>query len=362
MKINLKALQAEEITEFVENLGQSRYKANQIINWLYKKYASSFTDMTDLSKSFKDILDKKAFISNLKILKVQVSKDGTHKFLFELEDSRTIESVLIPDSDRLTLCISSQVGCAMGCEFCITGSLKLKRNLRAHEIFDQVITVQRLVSENKVRLRQGFYSRKITNIVFMGMGEPLNNLPEVIEAVRKLTGLLGFSKRRITVSTCGIVPGIDELARGRTGVNLAVSLNAVTDAARNKIMPVNKKYPLHKLVQACRKYPLPPGRRITFEYVLLKGINDSMDDAVRLVRLLKGIRAKVNLIPFNEPVKNSGFSKPSEAGVLAFQKVLLDAKIAAIIRKSRGRDISAACGQLGALKWTRAGKPVLPSG
>ncbi|HDO26011.1 MAG TPA: 23S rRNA (adenine(2503)-C(2))-methyltransferase RlmN, partial [Nitrospirae bacterium] len=226
MKINLKALQAEEITEFVENLGQSRYKANQIINWLYKKYASSFTDMTDLSKSFKDILDKKAFISNLKILKVQVSKDGTHKFLFELEDSRTIESVLIPDSDRLTLCISSQVGCAMGCEFCITGSLKLKRNLRAHEIFDQVITVQRLVSENKVRLRQGFYSRKITNIVFMGMGEPLNNLPEVIEAVRKLTGLLGFSKRRITVSTCGIVPGIDELARGRTGVNLAVSLNA----------------------------------------------------------------------------------------------------------------------------------------
>ncbi len=231
MKINLKALSAKEISEFATELGQSPYKARQIISWIYKKRAISFEEMTDLSKSFKEQLKKTAFISNLKLLKKQISKDRTQKFLFELEDKETIESVLIPDNDRLTLCISSQIGCAMGCKFCMTGKLGLRRNLKSYEIIDQIIAVQRLINN----------SQKITNIVLMGMGEPLHNFDEVIEAIRRITNLTGFPKRKITVSTVGIIPKIPELAKKGPQINLAISLNATTDKIRNKIMPVNKK-------------------------------------------------------------------------------------------------------------------------
>lgn len=345
MKTNLKALSEKKIKELVKNLGEKPYRAGQIINWIYRKHAAAPDDMTDLSKPFRDRIKKIAFISGLKPLKKQVSKDGTQKFLFELHDGKAIESVLIPagtdihpDKNRLTLCISSQVGCAMGCKFCTTGRMGLRRNLKAYEIVDQILTVQRLIDSGQ----------KITNIVFMGMGEPLHNFTEVIEALRRITGLLGFSRRKVTLSTAGITPRISELAKKAPRVNLAISLNATTDSTRNKIMPVNKKYPLRGLLNACKKFPLEPRRRITFEYVLLNGINDSKENAQELVKLLRGIKSKVNLIPLNiTSSQKNGFRPPPEGRIIAFQKILLDAGITAMIRKSMGKDISAACGQLG---------------
>ena len=354
MKINLKALSAKEISEFVTELGQSPYKARQIICWIYKKRVISFEEMTDLSKSFVEQLKKTAFISNLKLLKKQISKDRTQKFLFELEDKETIESVLIPDNDRLTLCISSQIGCAMGCKFCMTGKLGLRRNLKSYEIIDQIISVSRLIAQTSIippyppLAKGGRGDFGITNIVLMGMGEPLHNFDEVIEAIRRITNLTGFPKRKITVSTVGIIPKIFELAEKGPQINLAISLNATTDKIRTKIMPVNKKNSLEKLMKACRNFPLAPGRRITFEYVLLAEINDSREDGLRLVKLLKGIKSKVNLIPYNPIGKTIRvFRKPSDKKILAFQKTLQNAGLTVTLRKSKGEDISAACGQLG---------------
>ncbi len=348
MKINFKELTGPEIFSFIERLGQKPFRARQIINWIYKKFAVSFDEMTDLSKDFREKLKEKAYISDVTLLQRQVSEDGTQKFLFELEDGETIESVLIPankGAGRFTLCISSQVGCAMGCKFCITGKIGLKRNLKAHEIIDQVTAVGRLIGQSPAVL-------PITNIVFMGMGEPFNNFNEVAHALTKLIDLMGFSRRKITVSTCGIIPGIQKLAGKGPIVNLAISLNATTDEVRDRIMPINKKYPLKNLIRACREFPLPPRRRITFEYILLDKINDTKEDALRLVKLLGGIKAKVNLIPYNPAVDaallkpSNHFKRSSDESILEFQKILLKAGIAAIIRKSMGGDISAACGQL----------------
>jgi 23S rRNA (adenine2503-C2)-methyltransferase len=347
MKTNLKTLSEKELRTLVESHGESPYRAKQIINWIYKKQVTSIEQMTDLPKDLRKELQKTTYISDLKLQKEETSRDGTRKFLFELEDKETIESVLIPDDDRLTLCISSQVGCAMGCKFCITGRIKLKRNLRAYEIVDQIIAVQRLL-KNKQR---------ITNIVFMGMGEPLHNFSEVSKALHRIINLLGFSKRKVTLSTVGIPPKILKLAKDGHGINLAISLNATTDKVRNRIMPINKRYPLKQLIDACKRFPLGPYRYITFEYVLLDGINSSREDALRLIRLLKGIKAKVNLIPYNEisadlEAFDKPFRRPPEHKILMFQKILLDAGVRAILRKSKGMDISAACGQL------RAGYPI----
>ncbi|GBD97769.1 MAG TPA: 23S rRNA (adenine(2503)-C(2))-methyltransferase RlmN [Nitrospirae bacterium] len=344
MKTDLKQLSKAELTGFMEHSGQPPYRVNQIIKWIYKKTAASFDKMTDLSKDFREELKAIAVISNLSLLQRQVSEDGTQKFLFELKDGETIESVLMPNSkgrERFTLCISSQAGCATGCKFCMTGRLGLKRNLKASEIVDQVITVKRHI-ETWVHGPEA----SITNIVFMGMGEPLNNFNEVVRSLRNITGLMGFSKRRITVSTAGIVPGIRKLAYTGPDVNLAVSLNAATDRIRDEIMPVNKKYPLNKLIKACKEFPLSPNRRITFEYVMLGGINDSTADADRLVKLLSGIKSKVNLIPYNPLHKSIEFNPPLENKILRFQKTLRKAGLTVIIRKSKGSDISAACGQL----------------
>ena len=338
MKTNLKSLSKTEFIQFIERLGEKPYRAKQIISWLYKKLATSFDDMTDLSKEFRGNLEKKAYINNLTLLQKQVSNDGTEKFLFELEDGESIESVLIPNTKgktSYTLCISSQVGCAMKCLFCRTGGLGLKRNLKSYEIVDQVISSKRLITQGE-----------ITNIVFMGMGEPFNNFREVRDALVKITDLIGYSKRRITVSTSGIVPGIKRLADEGPDVNLAISLNASTDESRTRIMPINKKYPLEKLMKACRGFPLAPGRSITFEYVLIGGVNDTTEDAGRVAELLKGIRSKVNLIPYNPVDPSTGFKKPSEGRVLKFQGIINNAGITTIIRKSKGSDISAACGQL----------------
>lgn len=367
-KTNLKALSRQELESFIYQSGLPAFRAKQLIHWIYEKYAQSIKDITEFSKELRDKIAEKACVSNLILLDRQISTDGTQKFLFGLEDGESIESVLIPDKDRLTLCISSQVGCAMGCKFCLTGKLGLRRNLKAHEIVDQIISVRRILTNllttphpclsnppsppfAKAGLVGLFAGRsdlsytKITNIVFMGMGEPLANFEEALEALLRMTGFMHISKRRITLSTAGIAPKILELSEKAPRVNLAVSLNATTDEVRNRIMPINKKYPLKVLLDSCKKYPLEPRRRITFEYVMLDGINDTRDDAIRLTKILKGIPCKINLIPFNR-YEGSEFRSPSDGKILRFQQVLADGNLTALIRKSKGQDILAACGQL----------------
>lgn len=333
-KTNLKALTKDELTVFLSGMGLPAFRAKQLLHWIYERHAQSIDEITEFTKELREKLSGSAYIGNLVFLDRLVSGDGSEKFLFGLEDNESIEAVLMPDKDRMTLCISTQAGCAMGCRFCLTSKLRLKLNLRAHEIIDQVISVGRLIK-----------SRKITNIVLMGMGEPLANFDEVIEALWRMTDLMNISKRRITLSTSGIAPKISELARKAPRINLAVSLNATTDELRDKLMPVNKKYPLNVLLDACRRFPLEPRRRITFEYVMLEGVNDSHEDAKRLIRLLKGIRCKVNLIPFN-PYEGADFRRPSDEKLISFQKALIGGNLTALIRKSKGQDIKAACGQL----------------
>ena len=290
------------------------------------------TFRTNLSKDFRQELEKIASISNLEPEVIEASADGTKKYLFRLADGNAIESVLIPDEDRTTLCISSQVGCAMGCEFCLTGTFKLTRNLTTAEIVNQVCAVKRL--------------EPVRNIVFMGMGEPLANLKNVIGALKILTDPDGFqfSTRKVTVSTAGLVPEMAELGAAVT-VNLAVSLNATTDEVRDRIMPINRRYPLKALLAACKAFPLPSRRWITMEYVMIRGVNDSLDDARRLVRLISNIPSKVNLIPFNEH-DGCAFQTPNQDTIDRFHKFLLDKHVTVITRSSRGSDISAACGQL----------------
>jgi 23S rRNA (adenine2503-C2)-methyltransferase len=337
-KINLKTLHKEEIFDFIERLGQPRYRADQLILRLYRKWAADVGEITEFSNELRTILRNSSYISNLKLVRHITSSDNSQKFLFALEDAHTIESVFIPDQDRRTLCISSQVGCAMGCRFCQTGAAGLIRNLKSYEIVDQIIAVNRVIHPGRV-----------TNIVLMGMGEPLANIDEVADALWRMVDLLGLSKRKITLSTAGIVPKMLPFARKAPQVNLAISLNAATDVIRNEIMPVNKRYPLRSLIDACKKYPLQPGRRITFEYVMIDGMNDSSDDAYRLIKLLSGIRCKVNLIPLN-PFPGSALRRSSDERILTFQKVLMGHRVRAFIRESRGQDIRAACGQLRAEK------------
>jgi len=333
-KINLKSLSREGIYRFIESLNLPRYRGDQLIRWLYKKGAASIDEITEFSKELRNSLNDVAYISNLALVKQVKSSDNTKKFLFALQDFQKIESVLIPDEDRLTLCISSQVGCAMGCLFCRTARCGLVRNLKSYEIVDQIFSVNRIIKPAKV-----------TNIVLMGMGEPLANFDEVVDALWRITEFFCISKRKITLSTAGIVPKILLLHRKVPEINLAVSLNATTDEVRNEIMPVNKRYPIRSIIDACKKYPLQPGRKITFEYVMIDRKNDFPEDAYRLVKLLSGIRCKVNLIPLN-PYPGSELKKTTDEKVLAFQKILLQHKLRAFIRESRGQDISAACGQL----------------
>lgn len=344
MKKNIKDLTQEDTVLLLERLGQKPYRARQLNDWIYRKLAASFVEMTDLPAALRETLAASACLGSLHLLREQTSRDGTRKFLFQLLDGETIESVLIPGSTgpgRYTLCISSQVGCAAGCAFCVTGKLGLIRNLKASEIVEQVIAVRRSVETG-----EGPDSPSVTNIVLMGMGEPLHNFSEVRKALLTLTERMGFSKRRITLSTSGIVPGIEKLAVNGPLVNLAVSLNATSDDVRSRIMPVNRKYPLKALLKACRRFPLPPGRRITFEYVLMAGLNDSREDALRLVRLLRGIPSKINLIPCNPAAACAELQPPSQQALTSFMDTLRKAGMTVIVRKSMGADIAAACGQL----------------
>jgi 23S rRNA (adenine2503-C2)-methyltransferase len=338
-RIPIKAVLLDELQKTLAGYGFARYRAAQIFHWLYRRLATSFDEMTNIARAERQRLSDLFIIDSLRTLQAERSVDGTRKFLFGLSDGHAVESVLIPDLHRQTLCVSSQVGCRQACRFCLTGASGFVRDLRSWEITDQVLAVSRVL---RADARPG-----ITNIVLMGMGEPLDNYEEVIQALATITDerALAFSARRVTLSTAGLVPNIDRLGKAGVKVNLAVSLNASTDAVRERIMPVNRRWPLRELLAACRRFPLEPRRRITFEYVLLRGVNDSAEDARRVAALLKGIRCKVNLIPFN-PFPGSEFRRPDDAAVRRFQQILLDHHLTAPVRESRGRDISAACGQL----------------
>lgn len=315
--------------------GQAPFRARQVQKWLYKGI-TDFHAMTDIGKEIIELLTEKSFLSHLRLLKRQQSLDGSEKFSFLLADGEVIESVLIPESGHYTLCLSSQAGCAQNCRFCLTAQKGLRRNLSPSEIINQILVVRHLVSPKPA----------ITNLVFMGMGEPLANFANLIKAITIILAPWGlnFSSRRVTVSTAGLIPFIPALGKA-VRVNLAVSLNAPNEALRRRLMPGTKKYSLHQLIEACREFPQPPHRRLTFSYVLLKGINDSPDQARELASLLKGLRAKINLIAFN-PHPDLPFQRPEPKTVLKFQDILVQAHYTTLIRESRGSDINAACGQL----------------
>lgn len=342
-KVDVASLSLEGLTRFVtEALGERAFRAPQMYRWLHQRGVTSFDEMTDLSKAFREKLKERATIVPLVKDMEQRSVDGTIKYRWKTHDGRYIESVYMPSEDRKTLCVSTQVGCAMACTFCMTGTLGLKRNLTAGEIVAQVHAVNREVRANE-KLET---LRPLSNLVFMGMGEPLHNFENLKTALSILQSEDGpnFSHRHITVSTVGLVPMIERFGK-ETDVKLAISLNASTDEQRSKSMPVNRKWNIEALLDACRKFPLRQGRRITFEYVLLQGFNDSDEDAHRLIKLLKGIPAKVNLIPYNEN-PGLGFKSPAEQRAEEFRAILADGHVAAYIRQNRGRDIAGACGQL----------------
>ncbi len=334
----LKNFTLPELEAWVESIGERRFRARQIFCHIYARHVRSWSECSDLGKAFQQRLEFGARLDALALREKRESADGTRKYLFELHDGHFIESVLIPDSPRNTLCISSQVGCALGCGFCLTGAMGLKRNLSAAEIVDQVCQVQLDMAGRG----------QITNLVFMGMGEPLANFDAMMRALAILQdpGGLAFSHRRITVSTAGLIPGLQRLGK-ESPVNLAISLHAPDDEIRSALMPVNRVYPLAELMAACREYPISPRKRISFEYIVIDGVNDHPGQARKLIKLLHGVRAKVNLIPFNA-YPGSAFKAPSEENVAAFQEVLMKTHITVTIRRSRGADISAACGQLAA--------------
>jgi len=337
---NLLDLNFVEMQNLVKELHWPAFRTTQILQWLYQHRVRDIDQMTNLSRLDRVELGSRATIRRTLAPTIHIAADETKKFLFPFEDGMLVECVLIPEGKRRTLCVSTQIGCTLDCTFCLTGQMGLKRNLKAHEIVEQVLVAQD---------GQGTTER-ITSLVFMGMGEPLANSSEVADAITRLTSDvwgIGFPARRITISTAGMALALPEVATW--GVNLAISLNATTNALRDKLMPsINRLYPLPNLLAACRTYPLQHGRRLTFEYVLLANFNDSHDDAKRLIKLLKGIRCKINLIPFNE-FSGNPYRRPSEETILDFQSILRDAHYDVFIRKSRGQDILGACGQLGIL-------------
>jgi 23S rRNA (adenine2503-C2)-methyltransferase len=335
MMRNFYDLTLNELEDFLVKQGKQRFRAEQIFKWVYQKGVTDFKAMSNLAKDFCDEMSK-LIEFRLPVVTEQLdSIDGTRKFLMEVEGGKNIEAVLIPNAERLTLCVSSEVGCAMGCRFCFTSKMGLMRRLNAAEIVGQFLNAA-------ASLKDG---RRITNIVFMGMGEPLDNVDNVTRAIEIIHNQMGigFARRKITVSTSGLAPLIKNVADA--GVRLAISLNATTNDIRDKVMPINRKYPLEVLLQACKDYVAQTGEMITFEYVLLKGVNDSVDDAHRIAKLTRGIPSKINLIPFNEH-PDSGFTRPTSHSVHDFQKVLMDLGKHVLIRKTMGRDIFAACGQL----------------
>ena len=344
----------EEAEAFAVAQGWPRFRGEQIWRWVHDKGVRSFDEMTNLGQATRARLHETATIGSLTVAEVQTSRDGTRKLRLVTRDGQSIESVIIPSNEKTTQCISSQVGCAVDCQFCATAKLGLKRNLDAGEIVDQVYLAQRLLAE----VEPGQEPRRITNIVYMGMGEPLHNYDNLVRSLRILTHDkgAGLAQRRITVSTSGLVPKLEKLGHETVRPNLAVSLNAPNDDIRDQIMPINRKWNIGKLLDALKAYPLEQRRRITFEYVLLAGVNDSLADARELAKLLRGIKCKVNIIPYN-PHPEAPYARPSAEAVEAFQNECKRLGMSTYLRLPRGDDIDAACGQLA----NRVnGSPVVP--
>ena len=340
-KPDIRGLTLPEISRIVAEMNEPAYRAGQIVSWVYDKAAGSFEEMTNLSRSFRAELSDRASLNPLTLVNQSKSRHGpTMKYLFELGDGQKVETVLIGGSRRNTLCISTQVGCAIGCRFCASGLEGLVRNMTAAEIVDQVVQVRKQV-------RLASQSRPINNIVVMGMGEPLANYRQVLKAVRIINAEWGLDigARRITLSTSGLVPKIYQLAEEKIQFELSVSLHAADDRTRTMIVPVNKRFPLKHLMKACRHYTEVTDRIITYEYVLLKGVNDRFQDAENLVRLLKKDKCKLNLIPYN-PVQGLPYETPDQHRQEAFMQALRAGGLQLTIRRERGRDIHAACGQL----------------
>jgi 23S rRNA (adenine2503-C2)-methyltransferase len=329
LDLNLKDLEA-----YLKGKGFPGFTADQIFSWIYKGGIYDFERMTDLSKALRNLLRRNFYILSLALIEKQVSSDGTEKFLFGLFDHQGIESVLIPTSRRLSACISTQVGCKFACRFCASGMQGWRRDLTTGEIIEQVIYLKDQVA------------RRLNNLVFMGVGEPLDNYDNLLNAIRILNShhCLNIGARRMTVSTCGLIPGIERLAKENLQIELSISLHAADNQTRTYLMPINKRYPLEKLLPACRAYFKKTKRQITFEYVLIKGINSDLRQAKKLRRLLIGLDAKVNLIPASK--FKDGFSAPDKLDMLLFRDILIKAGIPATIRRPRGADIQAACGQL----------------
>jgi 23S rRNA (adenine2503-C2)-methyltransferase len=339
--LDLAELDISELEAALDARGVERFHARQLYRWIYKRGVTDVDRMTDLARTLRATIKAEFVLTTPRTVGDERSVDGTRKFRFELADGRHIEAVFIPDTPatapRYTFCISTQVGCAMSCGFCLTGKMGLVRNLTAGEIAGQV----RVLAAATGLLESPF------NIVLMGMGEPLHNYDQTMKALRMLHSEHGLavSPRRVTLSTVGIVPGLQRLAREPLMPNLAVSLHATTDEQRTALVPPNRRYPLAAILEVCRRFPLKKRNRITFEYVLLEGVNDTPEDARRLVTLLAGIKAKVNLIPLN-PAPGIPYERPSDERVDRFAQILADRSITVSVRKSRGRDIRAACGQL----------------
>jgi 23S rRNA (adenine2503-C2)-methyltransferase len=336
-RVDLAGLTPDELATLVVELGGKAFQGRQLFRWIHRKGVTDFSAMTTLPKDLRARLAELTLVSTPEIVRKDTSSDGTTKLLLRLSDGRQIESVFIPDTPSQTFCISTQVGCAMKCGFCLTGTMGLTRHLTAAEIAGQV----RVLAKELGFLDSPF------NIVVMGMGEPLHNYDATMKALALVGSEEGLhvSPRRVTLSTVGVLPGLERLAQEAYMPNLAISLHATTEAQRDLLVPINRKYSLAQLMDACRKFPLKKRSRITFEYVMVAGVNDTIEDARRLVRLLNGLKAKVNLLPLNEAA-GIPYSRPSDEQVDAFAQVLANAHITVSVRKSRGRDIRAACGQL----------------
>lgn len=336
-RLNLKGLWLEDFQKLLADRREKPFRAKQLASWIYNKRVSDFSRMTDVSKSFREQLAKDAYVSDLKIVRTEISKDKSIKFLFELEDKETIEAVFIKEKGRNTICISSQVGCPLACAFCATGYMGYKRNLTAGEIVDQIIQIKKNIPKNET----------INNIVFMGMGEPFLNYDNVLKALRIMTSDLGLgiSPKRITVSTAGVTDKIYQLAQDLPKVKLAISLHSPEEELRKKLMPITKKFPLKPLLEAGRFYAKNSNQRITFEYVLIKGVNDTEEIALKLAKSIQGIPCKINLILYN-PIADADFERPSMESVNRFREILYPRAPAVTLRISKGVDIQAACGQL----------------
>ncbi|MBX2845793.1 MAG: 23S rRNA (adenine(2503)-C(2))-methyltransferase RlmN [Saprospiraceae bacterium] len=337
---DIRAFSQDQLIEEFTNMGEKAFRAKQVYEWLWKKSATSFEAMTNLSKALRMQLDAAYSINNITIKTQQHSEDGTIKFAFQLHDGHLIEGVLIPTADRLTACVSSQVGCSLSCAFCATGFLKRERNLNPDEVYDQYVLINNAALEH--------FNRPLTNVVFMGMGEPLLNYKNILAGIDRLTNedSLNISPKRITVSTAGIAKMIRKLGEDKVKFNLALSLHATSDEARNKIMPINEQNNLEVLVEALNYFYQETKGRITFEYILLDDVNETVDDAKRLIQLARRVPgAKVNIIEYN-PIDQADFHKPEAKQRDLFITTLENAGVTATLRRSRGKDIDAACGQL----------------